>query len=1087
MTHNIAFSQEEFPTPLFELHSPEQTGIHFINQLPEDRYRNIIAYQYYYNGGGVAIADFDNDGLPDIFFTANLGSYGLYQNKGNFSFKDVTASSGLAQNGASSWSTGVATVDINSDGYVDLYISRSGNLQPENRKNLLFINKGNFQFEEVADEYGLDDPGYSIQSVFFDFDKDGDLDMYLANHGFEFFDAKDIPRLKAERHPYSGDKLYENIGGYYVDVSSRAGIKSYAFGYGLGIGVADLNRDGWEDIYVSNDFFEHDYLYINNRDGTFSEKIKTATRHISNFSMGNDIADFNNDGWPDIMVLDMVAEDNRRLKSNMSGMDPQTFWAFVEKGYHYQYMFNTLHLNRGNGTFSEIAQLAGVSNTDWSWAPLWADFDNDGYLDLFITNGLRKDARNTDFRNHFKAKLEEVANDPSRNLLTDEEWRTYLELIPSEKIPNYAFKNSGSLVFEKVSEVWGLSQPSWSNGAAYGDLDQDGDLDLVVNNIDQEAFIYENHTENSGSNYVRVSLEGDSLNTLAIGAKLKIVTEGLTQFRHVQPSRGYQSSVEPDIHVGLGRVTRIELLEVNWPDGSMSQHKDLPVNQTIHIKKEQVVLSQVLQDSTESYFQHISPQMFELTFVHKENEFDDFQREILLPHKMSQWGPKISVADVNGDGLEDFYIGGAKGQSGVVYVQEQGGTFLSYTLGEEITSEDMGSAFFDADGDGDLDLWVVSGGNEAMANSGEYRDRLYINDGQGNFTLSNEAIPDIRTSGSCVRPMDWDQDNDIDVFVGGRQTPGTYPLSGQSYLLENRNGIFYDVTEAKAPGLKEKGMITDAQWKDIDKDGDEDLVVVGEWLPLIIWVNEGDVFEEKHILPKTEGWWNCVEIIDIDGDGDEDIIGGNLGLNYKYKASDETPFELYYADFDQNGKGDIVLSYYQNGEQYPLRGKSCSSQQIPSIKNKFPTYNLFSEANMEEIYGDMGLDKALNYKAYSFASSWFEQLPEGEWKRHDLPLMAQLSSIQSIVSDDINDDGNLDLILGGNMYGSEIETPRNDAACGLVLLGIGGGEFQVLSVKESGLYIPGDVRDIQKILIDNKSCLLVGNNDGPLEIFILDP
>lgn len=1095
--HTASTNSASSDKPLFERLSPSQTGIHFTNTLPEDRYRNIIAYQYYYNGGGVAIADFNNDSLPDLLLTGNLTPHTLYQNLGNFTFKDITATSGIQNPAKASWSTGVSCVDINADGLLDLYICRSGNLKPENRTNLLFLNLGNFTFQEVASDYGLNDPGYSVQSAFFDYDRDGDLDMYLANHGFEFFGAKDIPRLKTERHPYSGDKLFENQGGKFVDVSEKAGIKGTAFGYGLGIGIADLNRDGWEDIYVSNDFFEHDYLYFNNGDGTFTEQIKSATRHLSNFSMGNDIADYNNDSWPDIMVLDMVAEDNRRLKANMSGMDPLTFRSFVEKGYHYQYMFNTLHLNRANASFSEVAHLAGVSNTDWSWAPLWADFDQDGWLDLYITNGLRKDARNTDFRNQFQAKLQEVAQDPMRNLLTNEEWATYLRQMPSEKITNYAFRNQANLQFQDMSANWGFTEPSWSNGVAYGDLDLDGDLDLVVNNIDQTAFVYRNRAnERPNAHHLTVSLVGKTDNPLAVGAHVRITVGELSQYRHLQPSRGFQSSVQPIVHFGLGGAATVDSLIITWPDGSTTIQTDLRVNQHIRIEQEPQASEDSFVElpirphptpSDNTLIQNIGPQHLPLTFTHRENHFDDFEREILLPHKMSQEGPSIAVGDLNGDGLADVFVGGAKGQAGKIFMQNEMGQFsdLSVEIGEEY--EDVEATFLDIDGDEDLDLYVVSGGNEETGTHALYQDRLYVNDGKGDFTLQLDRLPDIFASGSCVRAGDIDGDGDQDLFVGGRQSPGAYPMPGQSFLLENQSGTFVDMTASFAPTLSQAGMITDANWIDIDRDKDLDLITVGEWMAVQIWENRAGTFVPQAVAPQTEGWWYSVQTADVDEDGDLDIIAGNLGLNYKYKASAEAPFEVFYKDFDGNGSADIVLSYYQAGEQFPLRGRSCSSQQIPIIKQKFPSYNEFAKASLTEVYGEWGLTDAYQLQAYTFASTWFEQKEEGSWIPHELPMMAQLSAVRSIIPYDINQDQHIDLIVGGNMYPSEVETPRNDAACGLVLLGDGTGDFQALPVNESGLYIPGDVRDMKLISVQDDTYLLVANNDGPLDIFNLTP
>ena len=1098
----LATSVQAQDGSLFTLRTSAQTGVDFANRLVESRYRNVIQYNYYYNGGGVAVGDVDGDGRPDLFFTGNLVPNRLYLNKGNFQFEDVTERAGVAGPGGPSWCTGAAMADLNADGHLDLYVSRSGNLQPENRRNLVYLGRGDGTFEERGEALGLDDAGYSVHAAFLDYDKDGDVDVFVLNHGFGTFDAEAIPRLRAEPDPYRGDKLYENRGGRFVDVTAEAGITSTAFGFGLGVAAGDLDGDGWDDLYVSNDFFEHDYLYLNNGDGTFREVVKEATRHLSNFSMGNDIADVNRDGLLDVMVLDMAADDHRREKANMSGMDPETFWSFVRQGYHYQYMFNTLHLNRGTlssgrpdeekiPVFSDIAQLADVAATDWSWAPLFADFDSDGWPDLFVTNGLRKDARNTDFVGHVKAVFAEVNADPARSDLTDAEWEDLLARMPSEKISNYVFQNSGDLTFADRTSAWGLDQPSFSNGAAFADLDLDGDLDLVVNNIDEEAFLYENHaSERGGAHYLRVRLRGSAQNRLGLGARVRVRAGDAVQYQPFFTSRGYQSSVEPVLHFGLGTVDVASEVVVEWPDGKTSRLTDVRADQVIEVDYSGAVGGESVAgrpsvQTSEPLFAGVTDEV-NIAYRHRENDYDDFAREPLLPHKMSAFGPSLATGDVDGDGLEDFYVGGAAGASGELFVQREDGTFRAAGWDLDPEHEDLGATFFDADGDGDLDLYVVSGGNAFDIGSPLLQDRLYLNDGRGRFARTSGALPEMRTSGSRVRPADYDGDGDTDLFVGGRLVPGHYPQPAASYLLENDGGRFTDVTPRLAPELTEAGMVTDAAWSDYDTDGDLDLVVVGEWMPFTVYEQDasaeaGRRFIRTEPLRQTSGWWFSVAAADLDGDGDDDYVAGNLGLNYKYEASPEAPFQVYADDFDRSGTRDIVLSYYDDGTEVPLRGRSCSAQQVPQIKQKFPTYTAFASATLADVYTRAALSEALHYEAHTFASVYLENRGGGELVMEKLPQEAQLSSINAILPRDVNGDGRLDLVTAGNLYASEVETPRNDAGIGLVLLGDGQGGFRPLPATESGFLAGGDAKDLAWVETERGPLVLVANNDGRLE------
>jgi len=1093
--------------PLFTPMHPEYTGVDFTNTLEEDAYRNVILYQYYYNGGGVALGDVNQDGWVDIFFTGNTVSNRLYLNKGDWKFEDVSTKTGIIPSKSPSWCTGVVMTDINADGLLDIYVCRSGKLQPENRRNLLYVHQGNDedgtpQYVEAAAEYGIDDAGYSIHAAFWDYDRDNDLDLFLLNHGMAFFEEQHADQLRNARDPYKGDKLYENRGGRFIDVSEVAGIKGSAFGYGLGVGIGDLNQDGWDDIYVSNDFFEHDYLYWNKGDGTFEEGIKKATRHISNYSMGNDVADVNNDGRLDITVVDMVAENNRRLKANMSGMNPEDFWFFVNKGYHYQYMFNTLHLNNGNETFSDVAQLTGMAQTDWSWAPIWADFDLDRRKDLYVTNGIRKEARNTDFRNLLQSKLESVAQNPQKENLTVSEWRDILDQMPSEKISNYLFLNQGELYLMDATKHSGLAIPSFSNGAAYGDLDNDGDADLVVNNMDDTAFVFQNHATQTGNHYLKVQFEGPEANPLGLGAWVELSAGGEGQVYQHYMSRGYQSSMAPGLLIGLGTASTIDSLVVKWPDGNIQHLIGIDGDQTLILSYQQASSATEEKSIGTSVFQKISDTK-EIQFEHMENEFDDFEREVLLPHKLSQLGPGMAKGDVNGDGWEDVYIGGARGQAGRLFCQTGDGVWKvgsSQPWEADRYHEDMDAAFFDADMDGDLDLYVVSGGNEETTSFTYYQDRLYLNEGEGTFARYEGLLPTITHSGSCVLPADVDGDGDQDLFIGGRLIPGEYPVPGNSYLLINDGGIFDDKTEKLAPGLADIGMVTDGVWIDYDKDKDWDLMVVGEWMAITLFKNEGGTLIQEssnyiHLTKEpaaqtgektsTVGWWFDIASDDWDRDGDQDVVVGNVGLNYKYKASQQAPFEIYSDDFDDNGQRDIVLAYHQDDELYPLRGRSCSAQQMPLIKNKYPTYDAFAEADLVEVYGDLGINDALHYKATLFASVYLENQGDGTFELIELPRMAQLSSINGFISRDFTGDGNRDLLLAGNLYTSEIETVRNDAGNGLLLKGKGNGEFIPMSVLSSGFFVPNDVKDMLLIDTPGGQEIWVINNDGPLQRFEL--
>ena len=1061
-------------TPLFTEMFSENTGINFKNEIPESSVMNSMVYEYFYNGGGVAIGDINNDGLADIYFTSNLKDNKLYLNKGSFKFEDITDNAKVK--GSFGWTTGVTMVDVNGDGWLDIYVCKSGKGKAKNRENELFINNKNGTFTESAKAYGLHFSGYSTQAAFFDFDKDGDLDMFLLNHNVTPINTNNPENFKNKRNALVGDKLYRNDSGKFIDISKKAGIIENPLGFGLGVSIGDLNQDGWPDIYVANDYIEHDYLYYNNGDGTFTEALKTSVKHTSNFSMGTDIADFNNDGLLDIISLDMIAEDNYGIKTSMSGMSTKAFNHAVNNGFHYQYMFNALQMNMGNQNFSEIAQLSGVSNTDWSWSPLFADFDNDGHKDLFISNGLKRDFRNNDFRN-FKLKRLEQAKKNKEKIASVIE--TLVKQTPQRKTLNYFFKNNGDLTFTKTTHTWGITKPTFSNGVAYADLDNDGDLDLVVNNIDEEATVLKN---NSTKNYLQFQFKGALKNPFGIGVRIELKTNNGIQFLENYPTRGYQSSVEPILHFGLKDIELVDMVTIIWPDGKSQEIKDVSVNQRLIVNyKDAKGIKNANKELNAVLFKDVTKAL-NISHRHIENKYNDYIKESLLPHKMSQFGPAFAVGDINNDGLDDFYIGGSKGFAASLYIQNADETFRvtsNKIWAIDKNYEDVDAQFFDADNDGDLDLYVVSGGNEWEANNRMYQDRIYINT-HGVFAKDNSRLPKMTSSGSCIKPFDFDNDGDLDLFIGCRLMAQTYPFSGTSYLLENDEGTFKDVSGDKAPKLSNIGMVTDAIWTDFDNDGQTDLIIIGEWMAITFFKNKkGNLSLQENILPNTNGWWNSIEGADFDNDGDMDYVVGNLGLNYKYKATKKEPFEVFSTDFDDNGTNDIVLGYYNNQDLFPLRGRECSSNQMPFIKEKFPTYDGFGSAKLIDIYSSEKLNKALHLRATIFASVYIENLGNGQFDLRELPKQAQLSSINDILIRDFDNDGLKDILVAGNMYQSEVETPRNDASYGLVLKNTGKNNFKAISALESGIAIKGMVKGLYTIRQKNtEKIVIIKNNDS---------
>ncbi|MFD1614746.1 VCBS repeat-containing protein [Gelatiniphilus marinus] len=1074
--------------PLFSSIPTETSKLNFKNPVAQTEKNNHLINTKFIHGAGVAVGDINNDGLQDVFFTGNQVRDRLFINKGDFKFEDISEKAGITTD--NKWSTGVTFVDIDNDGDQDIYVCRNVYLETEKSANQLYINNGDLTFTEQAKQFGIADQGFSIQATFFDFDNDGLLDLYLVNQPPSLPNLKGQLNLKKLSDIKFSDRLYKNTGaGRFLDVTNLSGIRNFAFG--LSVSVGDFDNDGYQDLYIANDFDAPDHMYINQKNGTFKDVIHQSVKHISNFSMGSDVADYDNDGHLDIMVLDMVAENHKRIKTNMSGMDPEKFYNIVEDGGHYQYMFNTLQRNNGNGAFSEVGQLAGVSNTDWSWTPLFADFDNDGHKDLFVTNGVKSNNRNSDLTGKYKKRLDsltKVAKEKGYNTEKFINVMKFVDIAPTEKLPNYIFKNNGNLTFSNKGEDWGMTIPTLSNGAAYADFDLDGDLDLVINNIDDNALLYRNNAVEKGTgNYLRFKINPIK-NQIIYGTKITLYKENkIWQVNHISNARGYMSKSEDVAHFGVGNINSVEKATIQWQDGSQTTLTDLAVNQVHEISKSN------LDTNKENFNQNKNLPFKEVTELlalnhvkHIENTYDDYKHEILLPHKMSQFGPSIAVGDVNGDGNQDFFLGGAAGVSGRLFIQNNKGTFNEVEQGgwtQDKASEDMGMALIDVDGDKDLDLFIVSGGNEFKPNHKALQDRLYINNGKGKFTKSTNALPKYLTSGSCVVPNDFDKDGDLDLFIGGRLVPKKYPHPANSYLLENRNGKYINVSNKKAPDFSNLGMVTSASWFDYNKDGLDDLVVVGEWMPVTIFTqSENGTFEKQILsgLEETEGWYYSVKTSDMDNDGDPDIIVGNLGLNYKYKASSKEPFEVHSYDFDNNGSLDIVLSYYEHGVAFPVRGKSCSTQQIPSLSEKFKTYEAFGDSNLQNIYGP-SLKEALNLKAKTFASAYIENEGNNSFNVKPLPNLAQVSSVNNILVNDYNADGHKDLLISGNLYASEIETPRNDAGIGLFLAGNGKGNFTPEPVTKSGFFAPNDAKDMKVITIGGKKVVLVANNNNYLQ------
>ena len=1077
---------EPTTNPRFELLPASYTGVDFQNTLEETPQMNIFNYLYYYNGGGVAAGDLNGDDLPDLYFTSNLESNRLYINQGDFIFNDITEATNVA--GQSGWTTGVTMADVNGDGKLDIYVSQLGDYQNIRGKNQLYINLGNDvagnpTFENQAAQYNLDLIGFSTQAAFFDYDLDGDLDMYMLNHSTHANGTFGRSTLRLEKHPLAGDKLLRNDGGSFTDVTDSSGIYSSALGYGLGITVGDVNWDGYPDVYVGNDFHENDYLYINNGDGTFSEQLEQSLHHTSRFSMGNDIGDINNDGLPDILSLDMLPSDPVMLKMS-AGEDTYDVYNYKLKyGYNHQFSRNTLQLNQGNGNFSEIGLLAEIYATDWSWSGLMADLDLDGYKDLYIANGIKRRSNDLDY-------IKYISNDAVQRQLEGDltsDDLTLIDNLPIIKIPNVAFANQGNLHFANKSEEWGLGQESFSNGSAYADLDNDGDLDLVTNNIDQPAFIYRNLTiENSKGkhNFLKVKLLGEGANPQGIGAKIIIPSDTQRIIYEVFTTRGYQSAVPAEVVIGLGQRAQVDSLIVVWPDHRFQVLQNIQVNQTIELQQLDAAGKYDFSASAKPIFIEMDSTLVP-DFVHKENRFIEFNREVLIPHMSSTEGPKLAVADVNSDGLQDLFVGGAKRQTSAIYIQTSQGFDLleqdSFTA--DSISEDIGVEFVDVDQDQDQDLVVVSGGNEFQGEADALLVRLYTNDGQGNFTRDRQRMPNVYVNGSCIRSADFDQDGDNDLFVGGRVVARNYGKVPTSYLLQNDGqGNFSIQTDRLAEGLSSVGMVKDAQWADINTDGTLDLIVVGEWMPITVFLNQDEQLRKANVssLKNTDGWWNTVEVIDIDNDGDLDILAGNLGLNSKLRASLEQPVSLAAKDIDENGTIEQLLFHYVGDEKRLFASKDEISSQLVDIKNRYESYTEFAQANVSEIFPAYILEGAKRYDAYEFRSGVFVNEGGLSFQFHPFPAQAQFAPINAMHLIDVNDDNQVDVLTAGNFYEVTIERGRYDADYGTLLKNLGNGQFTWISNTKSGIHINGQVRDLAILKYNGQDVIMVARNKQPL-------
>jgi hypothetical protein len=1075
----------------FVLRNSSVTGLDFQNNLTENSDFNILNYPYYYNGGGVSVGDINNDGLDDIFFTSNLESNRLFLNKGDLEFEDITEKAGVG--GQYDWSTGCTMVDINGDGFLDIYVCNLGNYQGKTGKNELFLNNGDGTFTEAASTYGLDFSTFSSQALFFDYDRDGDLDMYLLNHAIHTINSY-VSRNKIMNKfdTMSGDRLLRNNLDKgeltFTDVTFDAGIQSSPVGFGLGVSASDINNDGWPDLYISNDFHENDYLYINNGDGTFNDVHSKWIGHSSKYSMGNDINDVNNDGLPDIITLDMLPELPEVLQKSMAEDDYNLREIILNKGYAPQLSRNTLQLNR-NGIFSDVAPIMGVSATDWSWSPLFADLNNDGYKDLYITNGIYRRPNDLDYLNYTSNNAVRSIIDLKDSLMS----QRLIALMPQLKISNKAYINKNGQYFEDITNNWGLKIPSYSNGAAYSDLDNDGDLELIVNNINENAFLFENkiNEKQPDQTYLKIALKGKDFNSMGIGTKVIIKNKGKTYYQEQYPVRGFLSSVSQILHFGLGTLKQVDSLWVIWPEGSYQFLDNVNIGQILTVDEGDAsgdYYSKTIHiEESKRFFHNLDTVPFQ--YSHQENDFNEVFRENFIPRRFSSEGPGIAIGDVNNDGLDDVFLTNAQNFKDRLFIQQKSSSF--YEMHQEAFEKDslyegVAAIFFDADGDSNLDLYVASAGNEYKNGESPLIDRLYLNDGKGNFTRKKDGLPKIFANSSCVIPADYDKDGDIDLFIGSRVITSNYGVSPKSYLLQNDGyGNFTEVPLPKE--IAYMGMVTDAVWVDFDADGWLDLAVVGEWMPITFIKNQKGKFTTSSLssIGKTNGWWNCIISGDFDNDGDIDLVAGNVGLNTRLKATHDEPVRLYLKDFDNNGSLDQIMTYYVDGKEYPLATKDKLSSQLNFLKKKFPTYNSFSGTTLEKLLSREQLDGAIIKEAYELQSIYIENIGDSKFNTHALPIEANFSPVMSIESKDINKDGLKDIILAGNFYGFMPGVGRQDASQGYLLLNGGNNSFSTVEHTKSGILLEGEVKEMKWIRLANwREGLIIARNNE--DILILE-
>jgi hypothetical protein len=1089
--------------PLFEELSEEHTGISFENSLIHSNDFNIYKYRNYYNGGGVGLGDVNNDGLLDIFLTANQQSNRLFLNKGDFRFEDITDLANVG--GKQAWSTGVSMIDINGDGWLDIYVCSSGDVEGDNKQNEFFINQGDGTFTEEAEAMGLADRGFSTHTAFFDYDRDGDLDVYLLNNSYRSIGSFDLSmNERFIRDALGGDKLYRNDSLKFTDVSEAAGIFGSEIGFSLGLTVSDLDKDGWLDLYINNDFFEQDYIYMNNGDGTFRECLEEQMHSISLASMGSDVADISGDGFPEIFVTEMLPESDKRYKTTMNFESWDQYQDNLKNGYYHQFTRNMLHQHNGlipgrGITFSEVGRMLDIEATDWSWSSLITDFDNDGFKDLFISNGLAKDILYRDY-------TEYVVSDEVAKMVVKKEGVNYehlINLMPTEKLANYAYAGGLDLTFTNKAREWGLATPSHSNGSAYGDLDNDGDLDLIVSNVNMPLFVYRNRAEEvlPENRYLKVVLHGNDEDKMAIGSKVTLKAGGRLFYLEQFLSRGFQSSVDPHLNFGLGKINKIDTLIVEWNRGGVSILTDVEVDQTLELNEHEADLNTsanplIHEANHKVPFKELASENY-MDYVHKENPFSDFDRNMLLYHMKSTEGPKMAKADVNADGWDDLYIGGAKGSPGRLYVQSAKGAFYSTNealFEKDKASEDLDCLFFDAEGDGDQDLYVTSGGSEFSNSSFALVDRLYLNDGKGIFTRSSQILPHGKPeSTSTVDAADFDGDGDLDLFVGVRLRHRNYGVPQTSYLLENDgDGNFTDVTEQKANCLINLGMVTDATWTDYNLDGDPDLMVVGEWMPITLFENQDGKLQEIEnrdnsgdlsAFQFTSGWWNTIASADLNGDGFPDYVAGNHGLNSRFRASRDKPISCYINDFDNNGIVEQIICQYNGDQSYTTPLRQDIIKQLPYLIKKYNTFDSYKEQVIEDLFSTEQLESSIVHTVHMLESIVILSNGNGGYNIRALPGNAQISPVYAILLEDLDKDGQVDITLGGNLYNVKPEVGRYDASYGLFLKSKGEGNFKEVPAKLSGLVLEGEVRDFENINLANERVILVARNNDRVQLY----